>query len=120
MAHWLRSHKAQKLFTYSSWAVVCMGFFMAFMLTPMFDRIAAIPMGAVVLRVIGGAVGVLGAPGAIILWVAMLLNCMNDNNSHIATKTAWCLLFLVVACFGSATYFFAVYRKQMREQIAPA
>lgn len=115
MAQWLRSPQAQKLFWYSAWAVVCMGFFMALMLTPFFDRIAAVPVGAAILRVGGGVIGVLGAPAAMILWVAMLIFCFKDSSSSISVKMAWSLLFLLAAWFGSAAYFFAVYRKRVGE-----
>jgi nitrate/nitrite transporter NarK len=120
MAQSLQSPRAQKLFWYSAWAVVCMGLFMALMLTPLFDRITAIPSGAAILRVIGGVIGVFGTIGAIIIWVAMLLFCFTESSASIAAKIAWTLLFLVAACFGSTAYYFAVYRKQAREQVASA
>jgi len=90
-----------------------MGLFIALMLTPLFDRISAIPAGVAVLRVIGGVIGVFGTVGAIIIWVAMLLFCFKDSSASLASKMAWTLLFLVAACFGSTAYFFAVYKKQV-------
>ena len=45
MSGWLRSSIAGKLFLYSSWAVVSMGIFMLFMLTPWFQQMQAVAGG---------------------------------------------------------------------------
>jgi hypothetical protein len=69
MSGWLQSRKASALFLYVSWIVVCMGIFMAFMWTPWFRQIDSLRAGDLILRVLGGALGIAGAPAALILMV---------------------------------------------------
>ena len=115
MSQWLRSNKARTLFLYSSWAVVWMGVFVIFMLTPWFRQIDALPKGDIVLRVLGGASGIVGAPASIVLWFGMVAFCLFEDPFPVSHKVLWFLLFFATASFGSATYFFCVYRKQQQE-----
>jgi hypothetical protein len=113
MAQWLRTNKANKLFLYSAWVVVCMGIFFIFMMTPWFDRIDKVPGYDFLLRVLGGALGVVGAPASLILLLGMAVFCLREDRSPIGTKIIWFVLFFATACFGAAAYFFSVYRKQV-------
>lgn len=112
LSRWLRSHKARTLFLYSSWAVVWMGIFVIFMLTPWFRQIDALPKGDLVLRVLGGVSGIVGSPASIVLWFGMVFFCLFEDRSSVSRKVLWFLLFFATASFGSAAYFFKVYRKQ--------
>jgi hypothetical protein len=120
MSQWLLSSKARKLFSYSSWTVVCVGFFMLFMLTPWFQQIEASPRGDLFLRILASPLGILGAPAALIIWFGMVAFCVSKDRSSTATKILWFVLFFVAACFASAAYYFRVYRKQVEETPVPA
>ena len=114
MSGWLQSEKAFKLFLYSAWTVVCMGIFMAFMATPWFWQIDSFRPGDLILRVLGGASGIAGAPAALILWIGMAEFCLRHDKSPTGNKILWFTVFFATACFGSALYFFVVYRKRVR------
>ena len=114
MSGWLRSEKVGTLFLYSAWIVVCVGIFMAFMASPWFWQIEAFREGELILRVLGGALGIAGGPAALILLFGMAAFCVREDNSPIGEKIRWFLVFFATACFGAALYFFAVYRKRVR------
>jgi hypothetical protein len=119
MPRWIRSQKAFALFRYAAWVVVCVGLFIAFMLTPWFPQITARPSGDLLLRILGSAVGVLGAPASLVLWFGMVAFCAREDDSPTGTKIFWFVLFFVAAFFGSAVYFFSVYRKQVHADYVP-
>jgi hypothetical protein len=91
-----------------------MGLFMISMLTPWFKQIEALPRGEIVLRVLGGALGVGGAPASLIILFGMAVFCVREDVSPVSTKILWFVLFLTTAWFGATAYFFRVYRKQVR------
>jgi hypothetical protein len=113
MIAWLRSEKASALFLYSAWVVVCAGLFMLFMLTPWFPEIEAMPKGELPLRILGGVLGVLGAPAALVIWTGMIVYCARIDTSAVGLKTFWFILFCTTAWFGAAVYFFTVYRRDV-------
>jgi hypothetical protein len=113
MAQWLRSNKARTLFAYSSWAVVCVGLFMIFMWSPWFQQFETMPRGEIILRVLGGAVGIVGAPASLVIWFGMVVFCVREDRSPARVKVLWFVLFFTTAIFGAAAYFFKVYRKQV-------
>jgi len=120
MSRWIRSQKAFALFRYAAWVVVCMGLFMAFMLTPWFWQIAATPGGLLTLRILGGAAGVLGGPASLVILFGMMAFCVREDNSPTSTKILWFVFFFFTAPFGTVVYFFSVYRKQVQvEGYAP-
>jgi len=91
-----------------------MGVFVIFMLTPWFRQIDALPTGDIVLRVLGGAAGIVGAPASIVLWFGMGAFCLFEDPSPVSHKVLWFLLFFATASFGSAAYFFKVYSRQVQ------
>jgi hypothetical protein len=113
MSRWIRSQKGFALFHCSAWVVVCMGLFMASMMTPWFWQIAAMPKGLLLLRILGGIVGLFGGPASFIILFGMMAFCARDDNSSRNTKVFWFIFFFFTAPFGSAVYFFSVYRKQV-------
>jgi hypothetical protein len=115
MSRWLRTQKAFALFSYGAWTVVCLGVFMVFMLTPWFQQVDALPGGDYLLRVLGGVLGLLGAPGGLILWFGMVVFCaLEDRFSSLSAKIFWFALFFTASFLGAAVYFFTVYRKQVQ------
>jgi nitrate reductase gamma subunit len=113
MSRWFWTSKANTLFFYSAWVVVYMGVFMIFMLTPWFQQIEALPKGETLLRILGGILGVVGAPASLVILFGMAAFCFREDRSSIGTKTFWFILFFTTACFGAAAYFFGVHRKQV-------
>ena len=97
-----------------------MGIFMIFMLTPWFQQIDALPRVDIFLRVLGGALGVLGAPASLIIWFGMLIFCIREDRSTLGEKIFWFVVFFIAAWFGAAVYFFMVYRKEIRTATALA
>jgi hypothetical protein len=92
-----------------------MGFFMLFMLTPLFHRIEALPNGVLILRVLVAPLAVLGAPASLIICFGMVAFYITEDRSSTSAKIFWCLLFFLGAPFASAAYFFSVYRRQVAE-----
>lgn len=114
MSQWLRSDKTRVLFSYSSWAVVCVGFFMIFMSSAWFHQIEVVPRGELLLRVLGGALGIVGAPASLIIWFGMVAYCLREDHSPVGIKIFWFVIFFTTAFFGAAVYFFWVYRRQVQ------
>jgi|SRR5579864_2200673 len=117
MSRWLRSQKAFALFRSAAWVVVGMGLFMISMLTPWFSQIAAMPRGKLLLQVLGGSLGVLGAPASMVILFGMMAFCLSEDNSSTSTKILWFVFFFFTAPFGPAVYFFGVYRKQVQAAV---
>jgi hypothetical protein len=113
MVTWLRSEKASALFLYSAWVVVCAGLFMLFMLTPWFSEIEAMRKGELLLRILGGVLGVLGAPASLVIWSGMVVYCASNDSSAAGTKIFWFIVFFTTAWFGAAVYFFSVYKRDV-------
>lgn len=114
LSHWLQSEKASRLFLYSAWIIVCVGIFMAFMMTSWFAGIEALHGRRFLLRLLGGTLGIVGAPAALVIWFGMAAFCARVDRSTFGTKTLWFIVFLVTAWFGAVIYFFAVYRKTVQ------
>jgi hypothetical protein len=87
---------------------------MGFMPTPWFSQIAAMPRGMLLLRILGGTLGVLGAPAALVIWSGMVAFCVREDHSPASIKMFWFVFFFITAWFGAAVYFFSVYRKQVQ------
>lgn len=112
MSKWIRSNNARRLFLYSSWVIVWTGFFMLFMLTPWFKEIDSIHHGRLILRALASPLAVLAPPAALVILFGMLFFCIREDDSSVGIKILWLILFFVTACFGTAIYFFSVYRKE--------
>ena len=108
------SRKVVKLFGFCGWWTALMGVFMIFMVTPTFRSVESIWLGEVILRVIGGILGVIGAPAALIIIIGMAIHCISNRNFTIGTKILWSIFGLLTAPFGAAFYFFTVYKRQTK------
>ena len=87
---------------------------MAFMLTPWFRQIDSFRAGGLILRILGGGLGIAGASLGIILWFGLVKFCPRHDNSPASSKILWFFLFFAIAWFGAALYFFVVYRKRVQ------
>jgi hypothetical protein len=97
-----------------------MGIFMLFLISPWFKDVQALPKAKLALQVLGGALGAIGAVAAIVIWFGMLTFCFYEDDSSLRAKILWVFIFFVTAWFGSATYFFSVYRKQLQFASTPS
>ncbi len=93
-----------------------MGLFMASMITPWFWQIAAMPKGLLLLRILGGTLGLFGGPASLVLIFGMMVFCFREDNSSTSAKVFWAVFGFFTAPFGAMVYFFSVYRKQVRAE----
>jgi hypothetical protein len=110
---WLVSRPAYTVFRYCSWIVVAAGILMTFAVTPWFGQIQSAPAANSLLRLLGAALGIAGAPAALVVLAGMALFCILVDRSSFGKKSLWFICFLSTACFGAAVYFFVVYKKQV-------
>jgi len=113
MSRWLLTSKARRVFSWSSWTVVLIGIFFTFMLTPWYGEVQTMPRTLLVVRVLGGALGILGVPASLVLLVGMAVFCAKHDRPRFSVKLSWFILFFMIAPFGSAIYYFRVYRKSV-------
>jgi len=98
--------------------MVPLGLMFLIAFTPVYDAITANTTGRIGFQVIGGCVGIIGAPAGIVIFLGMLAYLfLFDRTSW---KLLWVIVFLFTAWFGSSIYFLAVYRKQVAHATAPA
>ena len=95
-----------------------MGVFLVFGLTPWFRQVEEVPGGKLLLQILGGAIGIVGAPASIFIFFAMLIFCFRQDPSPVRVKLLWCIVFLITGWFGAVAYYFMVYRRQLVD--APA
>jgi uncharacterized protein YacL len=114
MSKRIRSNVASVLFLYSAWIVILMGIFMLCLLSPWLKHVQAGTSTNLMLEVLGGILGVVGALAALVIWFGMLTFCLSADSSPLGTRILWLLLFLVMAWFGSTVYFFRVYKRQVQ------
>jgi multisubunit Na+/H+ antiporter MnhG subunit len=87
---------------------------MAFMLTPWFRQIDAVPMGKLVLQILTSPSAFFGAPAALIIIIGMAIHCISNGDFSIGTKILWSTFAFLTTPFGAAIYFFTVYKKQTK------
>lgn len=114
MFKWVESPLASALFRFTSWIFLCLAGLFAFVETPWFHRLEMVPSAVLLARVLGGVLGVIGAVTGLILWVGMAYSCARRDRSRFSAKVLWFILFFVAGPFGSAAYYFFVYKKQGR------
>jgi hypothetical protein len=86
---------------------------MLFMLSPWFQQIQDIQRSKLALQIVGGVLGIAGAFAALIIWFGMTAFLLLEDASSRRIRVLWLILFFVTAWFGSAAYFFTVYRRQV-------
>jgi hypothetical protein len=69
------------------------------------DHLAETPR--LVLNTIGAALALIALPGALIIWVAMLVYWREGDKSPTWKKRLWLVLILVGFCFGASVYFWS-------------
>lgn len=114
----LGSQHAQRIFAWSSWIVLLLGLFFLLMWSPWFAQLEAEPSGEAALRLLGGILGVVGAPALLVIWFGMIAFCLLEDKSPVRMRILWCVLFFTTGLFGAVLYFFRVYRKQVASRAA--
>lgn len=114
MSKWILSNKAHTLFLYSSYIVILLGIFLLFLLSPWLKPVETLPYAKLALKILGGTLGVVGALASLVIWFGMMIFCFREDDSPLRTKIFWFFIFFVMAWFGSAAYFFRVYRRQVQ------
>jgi hypothetical protein len=112
MFQWVQAYWARTLFRFTSWIFVCFALLFIFVQTPWFRHLEAIPPALFLLRLLGGVIGVTGAVTGLILWFGMAFFCARRDPSRFRVKLSWFILFSLAGPFGSAIYYFSVYRKR--------
>jgi hypothetical protein len=100
--------------------MVCLGVLVIFMLTPWFQQIEAVPDAYLLLRVLVAPIALVIAPAFFVIWFGMAAFCIRRDRSSVSDKIMWFILFLATGPFGSAAYYFRVYRRQMGDASPPA
>jgi len=85
-----------------------------FMLTPFINLVQGPSTGAFLVRALGASIGVASVAAGPIIFLGMAIFCLVKDCSTRAIKILWFVIFLTTSCFGSAIYFFAVYRNYIR------
>ena len=106
---WLESKLAYHIFLICSLAAALLGVAVVLILASYRLGFA----GAYPLRVFAGSVGVVSALAGPIIFIGMGIFCICRDRSPLRAKLVWGLVFIATSFFGSALYFFAVYRKQV-------
>lgn len=100
-----------------AWIVAATGAFLAWMATPFFPQFASHPGLWYTGALIAALLVVFGIPAALILWGAMGYCCSRNGRLSKGARIFWFLLFFTTGWYGSALYFFAVYRRQVRADL---
>jgi len=73
--------------------------------------IANHPLSLLVLKIVGGCIGVVGSVTGLIMFFGMLAYLIRYDQSPLIAKVLWLIAFFFTAFFGSTLYFFVVYRR---------
>jgi hypothetical protein len=85
---------------------------MFMLFVPLFQQIQAVQI-KLPLQILGGALGLVGGPAALVLWYGMVVFCVREDQSAVSSKVFWFILFFATGPFGAAIYFFTIYRKKI-------
>lgn len=118
MAHSLNSgdnsrlcgRTAYRVFRFAAWWTAAVALFLVVLLAS-YENTASNELLRITFQVLGGILGCVGAFAGIIIFFGMLTYLLRLD--HSSRKVFWLLMFLATAWFGSALYFFTVYRKQV-------
>jgi hypothetical protein len=107
------------LFSWCAWLVIATGVLVLWVKSPFFVQ-ADSPSGLFIPAVLlGGLIALFGIPAGLILWGAMGYYCSRNARVSKGARIAWFLLFFTFGWYGSALYFFTVYRREAAEALEP-
>ena len=108
---WIQSAIAYNISSCCSWIIVLLGIAVILMLTPWINLVQGATTGALLVRTLGASIGVASVVAGPAIFLGMATFCFIKDRSPRSVKLLWFVVFVLTACFGSAAYFFAVYRR---------
>ena len=102
-----------------AWLVVATGVFAAWMATPFFPQFASHPRLWFAAGLVAAPLALFGIPAGLTLWGVMAYFCSLNPRLSKGARLAWFLLFFAIGWYGSALYFFAVYRRGISAALRP-
>jgi hypothetical protein len=108
----LPSRRIYLLFSWCAWLVVATGVFVAWFKTPFFAQFNFHSWLLFPVALVAALLVLFGIPAAFILWGAMGYYCSLNSRISKGARFAWFLLFFTTGWYGSALYFFTVYRRE--------
>src|SRR5260370_1077605 len=115
----LPRRRIYRLFSWGAWLVVATGVFVAWMKTPFFVQFNSPSWLFFPVALLGASLALFGIPAALILWGAMGYYCSLNSRLSKGARIAWFLLFFTIGWYGSALYFFTVYRREAVAALQP-
>jgi len=108
----LSGRKAYAAFALSAWWTVILGvIFVAYI--AVWEN-APSHFARVILPVILGILGCIGSVAGLVIFFGMLAYLFKCDRPAGIWKILWLIIFFTSGCFGSAVYFFLIYRRQVR------
>ena len=115
----LPSRKTYLLVSWCAWLVVATGVFVAWTATPVFVQPSPNSWLFYPVVLVAASLLLFGIPAALILWGVMGYHCSLNPRISKGARVAWFLLFFTIGFYGSALYFFAVYRREVAAAFQP-
>jgi hypothetical protein len=115
----LPRRRIYRLFSWCAWLVVATGLFAVWMKTPFFVQFNSPLWLFFPVALLAASLALVGIPAALILWGAMGYYCSLNTRLSKGARIAWFLLFFTIGWYGSALYFFTVYRRETVAALQP-
>jgi hypothetical protein len=115
----LPSRRTCRLLSCCAWLVVATGVFFVWMRTPFFVQFNSHSWLSFAVALAGASLVLFGIPAGFILWGAMGYFCSLNSSLSKGARLAWFVLFFAIGWYGSALYFFAVFRREAISALQP-
>jgi len=115
----LPSRRIYLLLSLCAWVVVATGVFFAWAASPFFVQRDTTPWIFYPAALVAASLLLFGIPAALILWGVMGYHCSLNWRISKGARLAWFLLFFTIGFYGSALYFFTVYRREVMATLQP-
>src|SRR3954469_24895094 len=107
------------LLSWCAWPVVATGAFISWMGRLSFPTLRPHSWPIAVIALLAASLVLFGIPAALVLWGAMGYFCSRNYRISKGARIAWFLMFFTIGWYGSALYFFAVYRREAIKALQP-
>jgi hypothetical protein len=116
----LPSRRIYLFLSWCAWLVVGTGVFFAWTATPFYVRPDSNAWLFYPAAIIAASLLLFGIPAALVLWGVMGYHCALNGRISKGARLAWFLLFFTIGFYGSAIYFFTVYRREVVAALQPS